>query len=465
LSVERRLPIHKNDADLTRGGILEESKVKAHARALEAAQQKVLGDDPARVEARPVALASAKGPQPRGLPFLQLTTSLRVQLLEALDGAVVPASVGADSVDMAAFATTVPATRFYVAGEVVLDGAWRTSQTVQILAAPGLGPPAGAPGPRVHWRLVDRLGERRSSGMVTWAPAFGAPPAIEVTIDQPGRWTVAIEIVDRGQVIAAIEKPLLARSAAETGNDVPALLAGNDLAASAEAMSDPQVGDQLGLLRAQMGKHRLGSLKPGDQVAAGARRVIDEDNLRYALKAEFREAFFACAAREPTAEARMARFRDLTKDLNPKDRSNLVEDFLARRDPGSVQQVAVKQADHPHLGLTAKERHIDRVRPDGTAVEVKSIKGRLSADDLAQFADYQKIVKGEVTVQVAGKPMKIKRAMYEFTEPAGVRANLTTIREKMLDQGVPVKVYNQTGHARILERDGDLVGIEEWLAR
>jgi len=202
-----------------------------------------------------------------------------------------------------------------------------------------------------------------------------------------------------------------------------------------------------------------------DQVAAGARRGIDEDNLRYALKAEFREEFFTCAAREPTAEARMARFRDITNDLNPKDRSNLVEDFLARRDPGSVQQVAVKQADHPHLGLTAKERHIDRVRPDGTAIEVKSIRGKLSTDDLAQLADYQKIVKGEVTVQVAGKPTKIKRAMYELTEPAGVRANLTTIREKMLDQGVSVKVYNQTGHARILEGDGDLVGIEEWLAR
>jgi hypothetical protein len=202
-----------------------------------------------------------------------------------------------------------------------------------------------------------------------------------------------------------------------------------------------------------------------DQVAAGARRGIDEDNLRYALKAEFREEFFACAAREPTAEAQLARFRDITKDLNPGDRSSLLEDFLARRDPGSAQQVAIKQADHPHLGLTAKERHIDRVRPDGTAVEVKSIKGRLSTDDLAQLEDYKNLVKGEVTVQIAGKLTKIKRAMYEFTEPAGVRANLTTIRGKMLDQGVSVKVYNQSGHARILEDKEDLVGIEEWLAR
>lgn len=71
-----------------------------------------------------------------------------------------------------------------------------------------------------------------------------------------------------------------------------------------------------------------------EQVAAGAQRVLDEDNLRHALKAEFREAFFACAARAPTAEARMARFRDITENLNPTDRSSLVEDFLARREPG-----------------------------------------------------------------------------------------------------------------------------------
>jgi len=201
------------------------------------------------------------------------------------------------------------------------------------------------------------------------------------------------------------------------------------------------------------------------EVAAGARRAIDEDNLRYALKAEFREEFFACAAREPTPEAQLARFRDLTQDLNAADRGNLVEDFLARRDPGAVPQVAIRQADHPHLGLTAKERYIDRVRPDGTAVEVKSIKGKLSRDDLAQLEDYKKMVKGEITVEVAGKPMKIKRAMYEFTEPAGVRANLATIEEKMLGQDVSVKVYNQSGHERILARKKDLVGIEEWLAR
>jgi hypothetical protein len=202
-----------------------------------------------------------------------------------------------------------------------------------------------------------------------------------------------------------------------------------------------------------------------EEVAAGARRVIDEDNLRHALKVEFREEFFACAAREATPEARLARFRDLTQDLNASDRGNLVADFLARRDPGSVPEVVIRQLDHPHLGLTAKERHIDRVRPDGTAVEVKAIKGKLSTDDLAQLEDYKKMVDGRITVQVAGKPMTIERAMYEFTEPAGVRANLLTIRRDMLDKGVFVKVYNQSGHERILKKVEDLIGIEEWLAR
>jgi hypothetical protein len=201
------------------------------------------------------------------------------------------------------------------------------------------------------------------------------------------------------------------------------------------------------------------------EVAAGVRRRIDEDNLRYALKAEFREEFFACAAREPTPEAELARFRDLTRDLNTADLGHLREDFLARRDPGSVQHVAVKRSNHPRLGLTAKERHIDRVSADGTAVEVKSIKGKLSTEELAQLEDYKAMVKAEATVQVAGKPMKLKRAMYEFTEPAGVRANLVAIKDKMLKERVLVKVYNQSGQARILRVDEDLAGIEEWLVR
>ena len=42
--------------------ILEESKVKAHARALEAAQQQLRRDETARVQARPAALASERDP-------------------------------------------------------------------------------------------------------------------------------------------------------------------------------------------------------------------------------------------------------------------------------------------------------------------------------------------------------------------------------------------------------------------
>lgn len=194
-----------------------------------------------------------------------------------------------------------------------------------------------------------------------------------------------------------------------------------------------------------------------------AGRVSDEDDLCLALKAEFHEAFFACAAREPTAEAQMVRFRDITKHLNPGDRSNLVEDFLARREPGTLQHVAVKQADHPLLGLTAKARYIDLVRRDCTAIEVKSSKGPLSADGFAQLADYQNMAATEITVQVAGQPVMIKRVMYEFTDPAGARANLTTINQGMLQRRISVKIYNKSGHARILKDQADLVGIVEWL--
>jgi hypothetical protein len=201
-----------------------------------------------------------------------------------------------------------------------------------------------------------------------------------------------------------------------------------------------------------------------DQVAAGARRV-DEEHLRPALKAEFREAFFACAAREPMAAARMARFRDITKHLNPGDHSSLMEDFLARREPRAVQRVTVKQADHPLLDLTAKERHIDRVMlDDGTVVEVKSSKGKLSADERAQLDDYKEMATAGITIQVAGQSVMIKRVMYEFTEPEGVLANLTTINKDMLQRRISVKIYNKSGHERTLKDKADLVGIVEWLA-
>jgi hypothetical protein len=205
-----------------------------------------------------------------------LSTRLRAQLFATLDSAMIPAPVGADSVEMSAFAATLQPARFHPTTEVVLDGAWRTSQTVAIVAVPGVGPPADEPGPRVHWRLMDRMGERSAGGMVTWLPGHGAPPAIQVTIDQPGRWTVAIEFVDRGQVIAAIETPIRARSASERGDDLPMLLGGNQLATSAEAMSDPQIGAQLGMLRTQLGKPPLGSRRPDDPTYRRLAPAIEE---------------------------------------------------------------------------------------------------------------------------------------------------------------------------------------------
>jgi len=206
----------------------------------------------------------------------KLSTKLRAQLFAALEGAVIPAPAGADSVEMAAFAATIGPARFHPTAEVVLDHAWRTSRTVTIVAVPGGGPPAGEPGPLVQWRLMDRLGEQRAGGMVTWPPGHGAPPAIDVTIDQPGRWTVAIEVVDRGQVIAATEAPIRARAAAERGDDLPALLEGSDTVRSAEAMSDQAVAGQLGTLRAQMGKPALGSRRPDDPTYRKLARAVEE---------------------------------------------------------------------------------------------------------------------------------------------------------------------------------------------
>ncbi|MEJ7597430.1 MAG: DUF4157 domain-containing protein [Kofleriaceae bacterium] len=205
-----------------------------------------------------------------------LSTKLRSDLLATLDGAVIPAPARTDAVEMDAFASTVTAGRFHANREVVLDAAWRASQSISIVAVRGFGPPANEPAPQVQWRLVDRMGEIRQAGAVTWAPATGAPDAIEVTIDEPGRWEVWIEVVDRGHAIAVLSKPVMARSAVESGADLPALLEGNDVAKAAAAMSDAQLGEQLGALRGRLGAHELGSLKKDDPTFRRMTAAIEE---------------------------------------------------------------------------------------------------------------------------------------------------------------------------------------------
>jgi hypothetical protein len=202
-----------------------------------------------------------------------------------------------------------------------------------------------------------------------------------------------------------------------------------------------------------------------DDVADGVRRVTDEDNLRHALKAEFKEDFFTAASREVTPEAQMKRFRDLTEDLNPADSGNMMEDFLARRDPGSVRHVEVDQGklagQKPPVTI-AQDRQIDRVRPDGTAIECKSGAGALSDRELKQLDDYRTMQAGAI-VDVNGTPTTVKQVLYEFTDPAGVVANLDTIANRMLDKGIHVKVYNASGQDRTLTTVDDLGDLLDWL--
>jgi hypothetical protein len=118
-------------------------------------------------------------------------------------------------------------------------------------------------------------------------------------------------------------------------------------------------------------------------------------------------------------------------------------------------------AQKPAVEL-AKDRVVDRMRPDGSAVEVKSGAGELSPDELKQLADYREM-QGKAVLDVNGKPTKLTQVTYEFTDPAGVRSNLETIADRMLEQGIHVKVYNASGQSRTLTNTGELDDLEEWL--
>ncbi len=192
----------------------------------------------------------------------ELSTKLRQDLLATLDGAVIPAPTGADSVEMVAFATTVNADRFLLApSEVVLDDSWRTSQPVTVAALPGYGPPSDDAAPQLQWRLVDRMGEVVEQGASTWPVASIVPPPFQVMITAAGRWEIRIEMVDQGKVIAQANKTLMARGAKEDGSDLPGLLAGQghgEMMHSTQAMSNAELQGQIGQVRAQLGSYDLG---------------------------------------------------------------------------------------------------------------------------------------------------------------------------------------------------------------
>jgi hypothetical protein len=200
-----------------------------------------------------------------------------------------------------------------------------------------------------------------------------------------------------------------------------------------------------------------------DDLADGVRRVTDEDNLRHALKAEFKEDFFAAASREVTPEAQMKRFRDLTEDLNPADSGNMMEEFLHRREPGSVRHVEVDRAtlagQKPPVSVS-QDRQIDRVRSNGEAVEVKSGAGKLSDRELGQLEDY-KAMSGAADVVVKGTPTKVEAVVYQFTDPDGVIANLDIIQDNV--DVIVLEVFNRSGDMRRITNADGLKGLEAWL--
>lgn len=182
----------------------------------------------------------------------------------------------------------------------------------------------------------------------------------------------------------------------------------------------------------------MGERKASRDAGGALAGQVDEDTLRHAIKDELRGDVLAYLD-ELSDAASYQELRRFTDDLNSSDLGNICEDWYARRHArGGQQHVRASKeelaAGNPPIEIE-RDRFIDNLMPDGTAVEVKSITGKLSDRETTQLDDYLDMAENQAAVG-AGK-QQVRRVKYVFTRPEGLRANLARVEELLRDATKP----------------------------
>lgn len=168
--------------------------------------------------------------------------------------------------------------------------------------------------------------------------------------------------------------------------------------------------------------------------SAAARRArpgeVDEDTLRHTIKEELRQDVLGYFARLSPEEA-AREFQRLAPTLNSSDLGNLGEDWYRTRfaSNGEAHAYASKEklaAGEPPIHIE-RDRFIDSLLPDGTAVEIKSISGALSERELEQLDDTIEMLGENAAIGKSGT--NLKRVRYVFTRPEGFEANIPRMRQ------------------------------------
>ncbi|HWO20083.1 MAG TPA: hypothetical protein VNO30_14955 [Kofleriaceae bacterium] len=229
---------------------------------------------------------------------------------------------------------------------------------------------------------------------------------------------------------------------------------------------------------AQSGLQRYVSMLEVEGIAdrAAVIRQIDalrplgktEDTVRHALKAHFEAAILQRMTAPPTEAGKHAAMRRITERLAPADKGSLTEKWyqhVVLHGQGNPHVAARKDALEGQGVALEKDRFIDFVH-GGTAHEIKSGEGKLSADDLSQMRDYARMVDGRARVKLGdGTTATIERVQYTFTSPAGARANVETLKKMFKPPFAgrfAVEIFTPSGNRVLLTKESELTA-QSWL--
>jgi hypothetical protein len=167
-----------------------------------------------------------------------------------------------------------------------------------------------------------------------------------------------------------------------------------------------------------------------------AGRSVDE--VRHNLKAYYRQQVMDHLTNPNLNQAQQHQeLLRLTSVLRGEDKGPLHEAWFRQTElqgQGMTQVPAGKNRLQAQgiEGLVG-DRKID-ILNGSTLYEIKSVRGALQGDDIAQFEDFMRLMRGRGQVSQGGQNYPVDRAQYVFTDPQGVRANARWMGDQLDDR-------------------------------
>ncbi len=202
-------------------------------------------------------------------------------------------------------------------------------------------------------------------------------------------------------------------------------------------------------------------LEPADEAARASWRT--------AMRARYPGLPWDTVAEQAAHQASYQEMRRLTDGLAESDRGNLFESWYRSTLAPTGTRVRVPASDLAGLGSAhGKARNLDLVEvtaDSATARELKRWAAALedSPEEMKKFEDNMRLLGHQAPVTVGGARPTIRRFIYSFPLPEGVRANARWMRESLERyRGLSFEVFNPVGERRVLSIASQLDDPELW---